>query len=69
MNDKFWIVWADMGGSPTVKHLTPESAKREAERLARENSGRVFHVMEVVASCKRNDVLWKDYNNDSEIPF
>ena len=67
--NKFWLVWAEYGGQPTFKHNSLESAMKEAERLALANSGKIFHVMEVVASCKRNDVLWKDYNNDSEIPF
>lgn len=44
----FWMVWCESGGVPTVRHATYEAADREAQRLARENRGRVFFVLRCV---------------------
>jgi len=57
--EKFWLVWCVQGGAPTVKHSTFESAAYEAERLARNNQGKRFEVMERVSSVVRTDMSWE----------
>jgi hypothetical protein len=57
----FWIVWNELSGASTVKHSTEQSARQEAERLARSNAGQTFHVLMSIASCRKVDVEWRDY--------
>ena len=64
----FWVVWCDGGGTPTVKHGTPESARAEAERLARTNQGRKFHVLGAIGHATCNAVNWTQVEKDF-IPF
>lgn len=64
----FWLVWRDNGPQPTMKHKTLESAKQEAERLARTVPGAVFYVVQPVSSATKNDVLVVEYDAD-HIPF
>lgn len=67
MFEKFWLVWCVQGGAPTHKHLNHGSACDEAERLARNNPGKRFEVMERVSSCiKVPDVTWE---GEQPIPF
>lgn len=63
----FWLVWNEQGRAPTYKHVTHESAKAEAERLAALNHGHRFHVLQLMGSCEFNAVRWTEY--DSAIPF
>lgn len=42
------MVWCEDGGVPTVRHGSYEAADREAQRLARQNRGRVFYVLRCV---------------------
>ena len=65
--DHFWLVWNEMGHSPTVKHPDPHSAKREAARLASQNPGREFHVLQVMGTARYNAVNWHEYGE--WIPF
>jgi len=65
--DHFWLVWRDDGGTPTYKHQTPESAKQEAERLAVQNPGQRFHVMQVMATACYARVQWQEYGDF--VPF
>lgn len=58
MFETFWMVVGR--GTPTYRHATPESAKQEAERLARIDPSQEFFVLEAIASCKKNDVTWQD---------
>lgn len=46
----YWLVHHVDGGYPRVKHSTKESAVAEAKRLAAENPGRVFTVLEPVSA-------------------
>lgn len=73
----FWCVWAENGGSPTVKHLGITSARKEAQRLARANPGQRFIVLAAALAYVKRDVdeisfverdTWDD-PMDSEIPF
>jgi hypothetical protein len=67
-NQPFWLVWNERGGVPTYKHLTPESARAEAERLARLNPGGKFHVLAALGHCAFNAVNWTEVQKDF-IPF
>ncbi len=62
----FWIVWSGARfGTPTVKHDTLASARAEAERLTRQHGGG-FHVMQLVGTATRADVVWTEAD---DIPF
>ena len=58
MFGKFWMVVGR--GTPTHRHPTLQSAKAEAERLARIDPTQEFVVLESVSACKKNDVTWTD---------
>jgi hypothetical protein len=58
MMEKFWMVWNEGSMISTVKHKTEESAKAEAERLARKHTGQNFHVLTSVGTCCKADVVW-----------
>lgn len=45
-NGRFWMVWNPVGRQPTFKHPCQESARREAERLARLYPNERFWVLE-----------------------
>lgn len=52
MSKKTWAIWREKGGSgPNYRHDSFESAKAEAERLARE-TGYSFLVLEVIGVVK-----------------
>lgn len=63
--ERFWIVWNPKSSRPpTRRHYSEESARHEAERLARLHSGHEFIVLEAVASVRAVDVQWTDYRTD-----
>ena len=64
---KFWLVWNERRGLPSHKHLTALEAKLEAERLARNNPGQNFHVLEWKGTATKVDIQWVD--EQSDIPF
>lgn len=41
----FWTVWRAGGQQPTVSHLSEETARTEAARLAARHPGAYFYVM------------------------
>ena len=45
---EFWMVWKENGGEPSHRHATLETAKAEAERLARVFPGSRFFVLYAV---------------------
>lgn len=51
-SEHFFLVWADHGGTPTVKHPSYDAAYRECQRLA-ERTGGVFHVVERVCTMRQ----------------
>lgn len=59
MNKRFWMVLGPQG-MPVVRHYSEAEAKKEAERLARANSGQEFVVLRSVSACIRSDVWWQD---------
>ena len=66
MNEPFWMIFREYGGSPTVKHPTESQARAEAMRLARINPGEKFYVLQSIAECCKVDVKWTDHR---QIPF
>jgi hypothetical protein len=48
--------------SPSKPHLNEQSAKTEAERLAKANPGSAFGVVKLLAECKVEKLTWKVYN-------
>lgn len=48
MTGKFWTVWRTDGRVPKFKHATLKEARDEASRLAKENPGALFYVLETV---------------------
>lgn len=66
----FWLIWCERGGSPTRKHPTRQSAMEEAERLARANPERTFHVLESYRSVTvRSPVEWSVATDPDDMPF
>lgn len=66
--ERFWMVVGN--GPPVHRHDTFESAKAEAERLARLNPGQEFAVMASIAVCKKTDVTWEEmWDHTNEVPF
>ena len=47
---KFFCVWAEYGGIPTVKHTMLALAEAEADRLARNNPGKRFYILSSLES-------------------
>lgn len=56
----FWMVLRDGTTYTSYRHETEESARKEAERLARENPNTRFYVLRCVgaAICLRSPVAW-----------
>lgn len=70
MQEKFWLIWNERHGPPTVKQLDRHGAKAEAERLAKLHRGETFHVLELLGSVTVSDVHWDVADrNDDGIPF
>lgn len=67
--ERFWMVKG--AGPASACHGSRAGAEREAERLARQNPGTLFYVLEAVACHRRVDVerIALDGRDDPEIPF
>ena len=72
----FWCVWNEGGGSPTVKHSDYATARREAQRLARQHPGNRFVVLAAAVAFEKRDLDEVRYGHvadqwelDQEIPF
>lgn len=63
----FWLVWQPETGKPNVKHDTFAEAQTEAERLARNNRGKRFYVLQAIAHAVVDEVKVEMYGD--EIPF
>jgi hypothetical protein len=58
-NDRFWFVWNPSGRSPSYKHPSLSSAKKEAIRLAGMNPGQEFIVLESAGRAEL-PIKWTD---------
>jgi hypothetical protein len=67
----FWLIWSPTGlRPPKYRHGSPESAVREAERLAHQHPGQEFVVLEPIAArCVDNMVRTTYTGGSGEIPF
>jgi len=64
---KFWLVWCPTGARPPgYRHVTEESARREAQRLASQNPLSVFFVVEAKTAIKL-DI--DELTSEDDIPF
>lgn len=54
--DTFYMVWSPQGGYPTHKHGSQAGAINEAERLARNNPGREFYILQALEGRVVNDM-------------
>ena len=75
MSDKdcFWVVWcpnksAPNCGAPTVRYTHSDDARKEARRLATENRGKQFFVLQAqsVSRWPEPEVQTEDLD---EVPF
>ena len=66
----FYLVLRDEGWSPSVKHQTMESAKEEATRLAQEHPGTKFHVLGLMGTAMKQEIVFIESNIVNQfIPF
>lgn len=72
----FWMVYGIRQGAPTVMHDTHEKARDEAKRLARNNPGVVFVVLESVGAVVKREFDTVSFRapkptslTDDDIPF
>lgn len=72
-SEPFWMVHAINGGPPTCRHDSRVSAEREAKRLARNNPGTVFAILEAVGAVVKDDLQTVVFRaaplDDRDIPF
>jgi hypothetical protein len=68
---KFWMLWNPQGRAPTFKHETLEDARKQAEKLARNNNGETFYVLEAISYVRKKDVDWTELSENLEeyLPF
>lgn len=69
---RFWLVWnpARNEWPPSARHGDYATALKEAERLARNNQGQQFIVLEAVARACKVDVEVTDLRPPTEeMPF
>ena len=56
----FWMVWRVGGMLPSHRHTTEESARQEAQRLAKLHPGHEFIVLRAVAKVRKDEVQWRE---------
>ena len=68
-----WFVWCanECGRIPTFTHANVDSAKKEAERLAKLHPDTEFHVLQSMAFCIKQEVKWEVMPdvNAGDLPF
>lgn len=67
----FWLVWNPNGKNPQRRHDEVSAAISEAERLANQNPGEIFIVVESVCSRQVSQMQKIDFITDPDqvIPF
>jgi len=65
----FWTCWVQgLDGGYGFEHPTPESAMKEAERLA-ETSGRKVFVLQLVGVCRIDVIRQSTWTQPAESPI
>lgn len=64
MPEQFWMVYGIGKKSPTYRHDSLNSALAEAKRLARENPGLTFVVLEAVGAIVKREFDTISYRAD-----
>ena len=65
----FWLVWNEDGDAPRVKHMDPDSAEREATRLASLHPGKSFVVLAPIFRATKRTVDVERFAPDAYVPF
>lgn len=65
--EQFWLVWREGNQWPKIKHPSEEPARAEAERLAGQHPGELFHVMKSVATCRPVGIAWEEHEGQAKI--
>lgn len=66
--EPFWMIYGEGQNAPVARHGSFEAAKRESERLARNNPGIRFFILATVGVTEKNDVTFRAID-PMEIPF
>ncbi|XTQ92604.1 hypothetical protein ACQR5W_11835 [Xanthomonas sacchari] len=66
-DESFFLVWNPSGNSPRRRHDFEHEATREAERLAVENPGCEFYVLQATRHCKATQVVTTELK--VQLPF
>lgn len=66
--EPFWMIYGLDQSPPRATHETFDQAKREAERLARNNPGIAFFVLQSIACAVKQDIEFRRMQFD-ELPF
>ena len=65
----FYMIYVEVGNSPTYKHDSYESASKEAYRLAGTTGKEVF-ILSAIASCKKEIInIGARKPEDDDLPF
>jgi hypothetical protein len=64
MSKPFWMVFGLE--APYVRHDSEDTARKEAERLARKYTLHEFVVMRAVAVVKKTDVAWSECTDSAD---
>ena len=65
----FWLVWNPEGRSPTYKHQSEQSARTEAIRLAKENTGKRFYVLKSLGHAHVAEPVQYEKHEEQPCPF
>jgi hypothetical protein len=67
----FWLVWSPTGRSPVYRHVSRRSAFAEASRLADQNEGQPFYVLEPKSLVQKTKVDVRHFGRSEagDIPF
>lgn len=60
MKTKFWMVYCPTKNPPSFRHETRGLAESEAERLAKQNPGEIFVVLEAISTVVVSNLVWNN---------
>lgn len=55
--ERFWMIYGVGQGAPTIRHESKGQALDEAKRLARNNPGITFVILEAVTAVTKNEFV------------